>query len=489
MTAYWLGKRGHRAMNGVESSLRWSALGNGLRLTVQFLQLFILARLLSPEVFGQMALVSITMALVLAFSDLGFSASIVYLDKPDDSTRSMLFWCPIFVAIALGVVVYLFFAIASEGTVSKLEKAHLIFYGFVIALVGLIGGLPKALAEKRMQFKTLVQCESFAHLCGAVIAVILAVQGQGVASMVVGAFVTQFLSSALFWARVEQKMPPLPTVHIAALRPFYAYGLPVAVGRLINSVSVQTDMLVATSVFGPDQLGLYSVPRNLCLQAVGLINPIVNRVAFPLIAMQKGEADKVKNTYQTALYAICSLNAPLFAGVFWFCDALTALLLGPGWEEAIPIFRLLSVWGMLRAVGNPVGTLLLGTGRAKRALVWDVLVMLVVLGAVVIGNTGNADDLALALVVALLMLYLPLWFILVAPSSGISLFSYLASTLVPIFIAWFSGALSRWMLDSISNDLLLMVLGMCSLTVVHFSLLYLVNRERFRQFKLLLPSR
>ena len=116
-------------------------------------------------------------------------------------------------------------------------------------------------------------------------------------------------------------------------------------------------------MLAPNELGYYSVPKNLSMQVQKLINPVITRVGFPLIAKVQSEISQVSKIYLKSINMTASANAPVYVFVAYYSDEIVGILLGSAWSESSQLLVILAIWAGVRSLSNPVGILLLGMGR------------------------------------------------------------------------------------------------------------------------------
>lgn len=457
------------------SSARWASAGGALRVAIQMLQLFILARILPPEDFGLMAIATMTLAFVLAVGEFGLGSALIHRKTSTAAQQATLFWF----SIALTLVVLLILwpvGFLLEILRDQEQLASMIAGGGVIGLVAVIGSQPRALAEKQMGFPALIRVELIAQLAGLLIALAVALLGYGVMALLAGAFVNHVLASLLLWAVIARSWPPAPRVDLAQVHAFLKFGRSLTLSRLVNFFASNIDLIGATSAFSARQLGEFSVPRALAMQIQGVVTPIVTRVGFPLIASVNENDMRVRAVYLTILNAAASINAPIYASLFFFADSVTLVLLGPQWSDSAAVLEVLAIWGLLRSMSGPVGSLLLGRGRPDMALKCDLAVTVVMLLMVASAVSYGPVVLSTAMAFAMVLVYLPIWGLLVLPLSNIGLFAYMRATLFPVLLAFLSGWSIKSLLTLPAGEVSQMVVGTLCLFVAYLLLSCAFNR-------------
>tara|TARA_R110002049_G_scaffold242974_1_gene416755 strand:- start:75 stop:1529 length:1455 start_codon:yes stop_codon:yes gene_type:complete len=425
------------------SSTRWTTASTVLRAAIQFLQIIILARILAPEDFGLMAMAGAATAVASILADLGLSSALMHFPRPNRQTLSAIYWLNLGLACFLAAV----FALSASPIAQIYGNPELLPVLFWLSLVFPIsaaGHLFRVLAEKDLKFRLLAQQEVVAVLAGFVIALILAFQDAGVYALVGSVLVTSATSTALAWILLSKGSRPTMTSSFANAKPFLAYGLHRVGDGLWNTLRMQADIFIAGVYATPAAVAIYATPREQCLRIANtLVNPVVTRVSLPVLARLQGDMNAVRTVYLKTLRMTASLNFPLYCLVALFPDELVAVLLGDQWEAAAPYFRLFAIWGLIRSTGNPSGSLLYAVGMARRAHIWNLLLLIGTMPPLwLAAQQGGLIALGWTMLALQTVIFVLAWRYLVRPACGARLVEYLASIAPPLISCGFSVTLT-----------------------------------------------
>lgn len=469
------------------SSARWVSLGGIVRITLQLLQLGLLARLLSPDAYGLMAVASMTHIVVLAIGELGLSSALIHCKTSSSSQRGTLFWLTAAVTLA-SVITFSFLSPLIASLADDARFGSMVMFGSAIGFCAVLGAQPRALAEKKLAFRQVVLIELSAQALGMLVAVIAALLSFGVMALVLSALIMQAMASLLFWIILADEWPSAPSFDVEEISEFLAFGRSLTLSRLVNFFAANVDLMAATVFFTSTQLGQFSVPRAVSLQIQGVVTPIVTRVGFPVISSVNQSRSEVQSVYGTILDATASINAPVYASLFFFSHEVTAILLGPQWTESAVLFELLAIWGLLRSISSPVGSLLLGTGRPDLALRCDISVAALMVVVSLLTVIYGPEALARGMVLAMAMVILPIWYCLVCPRSGIGLKLYLKATILPSALAFSAGFIVRSIVPLPVAHVSGLVVGVLALFFLYTVLTTIMNRPAIKMLKKLWPE-
>lgn len=458
------------------SSVRWTAGGSIFRVLLALAQLAVLARLLRPEDYGLMAMVTLVLGLVAQFADLGFGQAYVQRQEVDDHERSSLFWANVFMGCVLTLLLFWASPFVA-GLLGDARLTPLLQLASVMLAINALGQQLRKQAEKQLRFRRLVLTEIGAAVAGFLAAVLAALADWGVHALVAGAIVTSLTACLLAWLVLAEGWRPKACWRWADIRGYLVFGGSVVINDLVNEVNRSIDILLGGRVLSAAALGLYSVPRQMVLQLQGVVNPIITRVGFPLIAQIQDQEQRVRSIYLKTVGMTAAVNAPLYIGLAAFATPLIDTVFGPQWDGAAPLLSLLALWAYLRSTGNPVGSLLLGMGRADLSLKWNLVQLLLLPPILWTGSHWGAEGLAGALLVHAALMFLPGWFFLVRPLCRAGLAAYVLAALRPALLSVIAVLPSAWLSQAPAAGVLHLGLAAAVFGAAYLGLSVLFNRD------------
>jgi O-antigen/teichoic acid export membrane protein len=449
-----------------------------------------LARILQAADFGLMAIAMAFLLIVSSFADFGLSRAIIHYGEIPSRTLSSLFWLNTALGACLTVVLMIA-AVPLAHLYNKPELANVLLAVSPIFLLSSAGQQFRVLAEKELRFKRLAIVETVAAATGTLIAVTIAFSGGGVYALVGGAVGAASAGLVLSWWKLSDGYRPAMLLHVGAAIPFLRYGFYIVAEGLVNTLNRQADVFIGGLTGNVSALGTYSLPRDLSLRIGTVINPIITRIGFPVMARLQSDAHSLRLVYLQMLRMTASVNAPIYVAIGIFAPEVVALLYGSGWTGAISFLQVFAAWGIVRSTGNPVGSLLFAVGKARLALWWNV-VLLFVMGGVLLPSAkfGGLQSLAWALLIVHVFLFALSWFFLVRPACGARFRDYLAAVAVPLLLALAGGAAAWIGTRGVPHGTLRLALGGCIGGATYLALSFAFNRIwAVAIFELLRPNR
>jgi O-antigen/teichoic acid export membrane protein len=195
-----------------------------------------------------------------------------------------------------------------------------------------------------------------------------------------------------------------------------------------------------------------------------------------LIAEVQCDIDHVRKIYLQTINMTASTNAPIYIGIAFFAEEVVEILLGDSWGESAQILQMLAIWGVLRSIGNPVGSLLLGMGRADLSLKWNLGLLMIVPPVVWFGSLNGPQGISLALLFLSVILFIPGWFILVKPLCNANLIEYSLAALRPLLISVLVIFPSFLLASNVDGTIYRLMVGFLIAGPIYLLLSYWLNR-------------
>lgn len=424
------------------SATRWTTFAMGTRAATALLQTIILARILGPSEFGTIALAVMVTGVSTAIADLGVNSAIMHFRSVSDKELSSLYWLNVTTGALLSLIVLSVAPLISHiyddpALLPVLEVAALSVF------LGSIGQQFKLLAERDINFMPVAIIEIAAALGGFIVAVSCALVGLGALSIAIAlAFsaACQTILNVVFLSKQR-----LPSFHFSYLdvKRFIYFGFGNVLTNLVNTLTLQGDVIASGASLTKTELGLYSQPRELCLRFMFVVNPIITRVGFPIMAKVQHDPDALRLIYLASLRMTASINFPFYIFVAMFNEEIIQVVLGQKWADSSVILRYVAIWCLFRSIGNPIGSLLTATGNVRSGL-WSSIAMLCgVFIASLIGSRWGPVGIPVSLAILYCASLFPIYLFIIRPVIHCPFFTYFQQLFSPLLTALIAGILAE----------------------------------------------
>ena len=384
-----------------------TVLSQGLQVAIQMVGTIILARLLTPEDFGLLAMATTFSLLFMNFGLNGFTEAVLQREEMNHALASNLFW----ISAGLGLVLTIGFA----GTAPLLGW----FYGdprvvtvtIAIAVTIFFTGvsvLHLALLMRAMRFSAVSANGIVARAFSVALSIVLAWNGFGYWALVGGVVALPFASSVGAWSLCRW-VPALPRPEVTTIPAVWfainTYGR-FAIGYFTRNLH----NLLIGRYFGPGPLGFYKKAYDLFVLPSELSSPVA-RVAVSALSRVARDSTQYRRYVLGAVSILAFVGMGLGAGLTLIGEDLILLLLGPRWEVSGRIFTFLGPGIGVALLHGTQGWIHLSLGRADRWLRWAVIEFAVTGLFVLLALPWGPIGIAVAWVVSLWILTVPgLWY-------------------------------------------------------------------------------
>jgi O-antigen/teichoic acid export membrane protein len=361
----------------VAKGVAWGGLGSLASLGLKFLTIPVLARLLSPEDFGVVAIALAIMGfIVMAIGKGGMGAAIIYYENRDPGKYiHTAFWSNFFVGVVLAIACYYSADMLSVFFGVPAAKPFIEAVSFLIPLL-LVEQVGRSLLLLKMQYKKLAGVMFFASMLGGIVALIMAFLGKGAWSLIwqqvlYSAFL---MGGCLYLANYTPKLE-FKKERFVEIMP---YALRNTASDILVWLSTQGVTLFIGRFFGASTVGGYQVNSRLSQLPREIVGNALDQAVFSGIASTQSGLDKnrsLKHKLENVwgdLILVTKLNVFFLGGCYLFlaiyAESVVLLVLGETFIEFWPLFRALSLVCLFGAALSVLYPFLKGVGEDKLVL-------------------------------------------------------------------------------------------------------------------------
>lgn len=397
---------GRRAARGALATL----LGQGARIAVQLIGLVVLARMLEPEDFGLLAMVTAVIGIGEVLRDAGLSSASIQAESVSREQRSNLFWINTGIGALLSVVTLF----AASGIAALYSDDRLTVVAQALSVTFILTGMstqPRADLLRRLRFGAVATVDVSAQTLGLGLAIILAVHGAGIMALVAQQIAIAAIGTVLIFAfaRYRPGMPSRGTEMGLLLR----YGGNYTGTQLLGYISRNVDSLVIGQALGPITLGYYNRAFQLLSLPLNQLSGPATNVALPVLSRLQSDPKRYAAFLLRGQLLMLHVVAVIFTFSCAFAQPLIVTALGAQWAPSVPLFQILAVGGLFQAASFSTYWVFVSQGKMASNLRFAVVTRTAVVMAVVIGiQLGGVTGVAIAYSGSLVLLWpLGLWWL------------------------------------------------------------------------------
>lgn len=338
---------------------------------VNFIVQILLARILMPEEFGTIALLTVLMTVLDVFVTYGFGNSLVVNKKSDDLDFSTCFFFGLFLAFLLYGIVYICSPFISQYFYGHDELDLLVKVMALRMPIAAVNSVQHAYVQKKMQFRLFFYATLVGTLISGVVGITMAYTGFGV-----WALAAQYLSNSLFntitlWIASEWR--PKWMFSFQRLKAIYDYGWKILAVGLVDTIFGQIRSLIIAKQYSKADLAYYNRGVNFPGFGMKLIEPTISSVLFPALSNCNDNREMMKAITQrvikTSTFLVCGIMCLLAA----ISKPLVMVLLTEKWEGCVIFLQIGCAAYMLRPLQIINNSIIRASGRSALLLKLDLL--------------------------------------------------------------------------------------------------------------------
>lgn len=329
--------------------------------------IMVLARMIIPEHFGLIAMVTSLTVLIERFQDIGLGDAIVQKKEITHEQVSTLFWINLGICLFLTILV----ALSAKAVAWFYNDQRLIWITAAFASNFVFAGLAiqhMAIIRRRMRFDHFALIKIISTAFGFVVAIILAWLGYGYWALVWKELSRTLLSTILAWSLCPWR-PGLP-VRNAGIKSMLQFGGNVTCYNMLYYLSNNLDMILIGKFCGAVPVGLYSRAKQLTTIPVNQLLEPIRYVSLPVLSTLQNDPVKYWNYFEKMLAVLSFLYMPLIVYIGIYSHPIVYIALGSQWMDAVPIFRLLAISIFATPIIVLLGMTMLSSGQIKRYFFW-----------------------------------------------------------------------------------------------------------------------
>lgn len=375
----------------ITTNFFWRFLERSGAQLVAFLVSIVLARLLDPAVYGEIALIMVFICIMQVFVDSGMGTALIQKKDADDLDFSSVFFFNIVVCLFLYGLMFLLAPFIAEFY----HSPHLTPVIRVLSLTLVVSSMrnvQQAFVSKNLIFKKFFYATLGGTIGSAVVGIAMAYMGFGVWALVGQQLTNVTLGTIILWFIVQWR--PRAMCSLQRIKQLFNYGWKILVAALLDTGYVQLRQLVIGRIYTAKDLAFYNQGHHFPHVIVANINTSIDSVLLPAMAVEQDDKERVREMTRKAINVSTYIMMPMMMGLAVCAEPLVRLVLTEKWLPCVPFLRIFcftfAFWPVHTANLNAIKAL----GRSDLFLKLEIVKKVIGLMAVLI--TMNISVMAMA---------------------------------------------------------------------------------------------
>lgn len=324
----------------VLSNLIWRFLERCGAQGVAFIVSIVLARLLAPEVYGTIALVTVFMTILNVFVDSGLGNALIQKKDVDDLDFSTVFYFNIVICIVLYCLMFwcapfvaLFYKDDTLIPIIRVLSLTLVISG--------VKNVQQAYVSRTMQFKRFFFATLGGTIGAAIVGITMAYVGCGVWALVAQQIINASMDTIILWCTVKWR--PKKRFSMYRLKTLLSFGWKLLVSSLIDVVYNNIRQLIIGKMYSSSDLAYYNRGKQFPSLIVTNVNTSIDSVLLPTMSREQDNNIRVKSMTRRAMKTSTYIMAPLMIGLACCAEQVIELILTEKWLPCVPFLRIFCI--------------------------------------------------------------------------------------------------------------------------------------------------
>ena len=322
----------------------WSFIDNITNYGIAFIVGIVLARILTPEEYGVMAMVTIFIAVSNSIVDSGFSNALIRKTSIRSVDYNTVFYFNLIVSIFLYLILYV-----SAPAISVFFKEPVLVdvmrvIGWVL-IINAFAIIPRTILVRNINFKTQTKVSLIASLSSGIIGIGMALTGWGVWSLVGQQLTRQLFNTVFLW--IFCRWRPLWEFSIQSFKELFGFGSKLLASGLIDTIYKDIYSLIIGRFYSAADLGQYTRASQFSTIFSSNLTSVVQRVSYPVLSSIQNEPERLLGAYRRVIKTTMLVTFACMLGLGAAAKPLILLLIGEKWLPAVSFLQIICFAGML----------------------------------------------------------------------------------------------------------------------------------------------
>lgn len=307
---------------------------------VTFIISIVLARILAPEDYGQIALITVFTTIMQVFVDSGLGTALIQKKDADDLDFSSVFYFNFAVCLILYAVMF----VASPFIAGFYNNSSLTPIIRVISLTIIISGvkgIQQSYVSRNMLFKRFFYATLGGTIFSAFFGIGLAYAGFGVWAIVAQQLSNTTIDTLILWLTVKWR--PKKMFSWERLKGLLSFGWKMLVSALLDTIYTNIRSLIIGKMYSSADLAYYNQGDKFPNVIASNINTSIDSVLLPTMASAQDEPARVKSMTRRAIKTSTYIMAPLMMGLAFCAEPIVRLVLTDKWLPCVPFLRIFCI--------------------------------------------------------------------------------------------------------------------------------------------------
>ena len=354
----------------VTSNLLWRFLERFGAQGVTLIVSIILARILNPDIYGTIALVTIITTILQVFIDSGLGTALIQKKDSDDIDFSSVFYFNLIVCIILYALLFFSAPLIADFYLKPELTSIIRALGFILIISG-FKNIQTAYVSKHLLFKKYFFATLGGTVAAAFIGIWMAYEGFGVWSLVAQNLINQTVDTIILWATVKWK--PRLCFSWTRLKKLISYGWKLLVSSLIDTVWVELRQIIIGKKFSSEDLAFYNKGEEYPKYATTALNSSIDSVLLPTMSIVQDNQKRLRDITRRSIRISSYCIWPMMIGLAVCAQPLVSFFLTDKWLNCVLFLQIFCITYAFRPIHTSNLNAIKAMGRSDIFLILELI--------------------------------------------------------------------------------------------------------------------
>ena len=358
---------------------------------VQFIVSIVLARILGPEAYGTIALITVFTTILQVFVDSGLGNALIQKKNADDIDFSTVFYTNIVFCLILYTILF-FCAPLIANFYNNRELIPLIRVLGITIIISGVKNVQQAFVSKNLLFKKFFFATLVGTIGAAIVGIFMALNGYGVWALIAQQLFNLTVDSLILWITVKWR--PKKAFSFSRLKGLFSYGWKLLASSILDTIYNNIRQLIIGKKYTSSDLAFYNKAKQFPNLIVMNVNSSIDSVLLPTMSKEQDDKEKVKNMTSRAIKTSVYIMAPLMMGLAFTSNNVIEILLTEKWLPCVPYLCIFCITYMFYPIHTANLNAIKAMGRSDLFLKLEIIKKIV--GIILLLCTMNISVMAMA---------------------------------------------------------------------------------------------
>lgn len=349
---------------------------------IQLLLNFILARLITSQEFGVVAIITVFISFFSILSDMGIGTAIIQFKDLEERDYEDIFSF----TILLGIILSVLFVGVSNLVVLVYKNDIYLFLGLILSIsvfFNTVNMVPNALFYKEQMFFEVGLRGFVIAFISAVITVFMAIKGFSYYAVIFNSVLTSI--GIFVWNLIKKPIRPHLKFRWTPIKKIASFSSFQFLFSIVNYFARNTDTLLIGRLLGEVSVGLYDKGYKLMTYPVTMFSGIITPILHPILSNFQNDIEQIYIRFIKIFEILFYLS--IFISVFCFFapKEIIRILYGNNWDDAIIVFKILSLSLITQMCNSITGSIFQSLGKTKLLFFTGCLSSGIIISSILIG--------------------------------------------------------------------------------------------------------